>query len=71
MQPIAFATALAAASAIFAVVLILLRVVAPQVFVVVFNSQFFGADVAFLLPLPRNDCCPDRLSSLRRRGSSA
>jgi hypothetical protein len=33
-----------------AVVLILLRVVAPQPFVIVFNCQFFGADVASLLP---------------------
>jgi hypothetical protein len=50
MQPIAFATALAAASAIFAVVLILLRIAAPRLFVIVFNGQFFGADVASLLP---------------------
>jgi 2TM family of unknown function (DUF5676) len=50
MQAIAFATALAAASAIFAVVLMLLRVVAPRLFVIVFNGQFFGADVASLLP---------------------
>jgi len=50
MQPIAFATALAVASAIFAVVLILLRVAAPRLFVIVFNGQFFGADVASLLP---------------------
>ncbi len=50
MHPIAFATALAAASALFAVVLILLRVVAPRLFVIVFNGQFFGADVASLLP---------------------
>ncbi len=50
MHPIAFATALAAASAIFAVALILLRVVAPRLFVIVFNGQFFGADVASLLP---------------------
>ena len=28
----------------------LLRVVAPRLFVIVFNGQFFGADVASLLP---------------------
>ena len=50
MQPIAFATALAVASAIFAVVLILLHVAAPRLFVIVFNCQFFGADVASPLP---------------------
>ena len=50
MQAIAFATALAAASAIFAAVLMLLRVVAPRLFVIVFNGQFFGPDVASLLP---------------------
>lgn len=50
MRPIPFANALAAATGLFAVALFLLRLVAPRVFAFVFNSQFFGADVASLFP---------------------
>ncbi len=50
MRPVPFANSLAVASGVFAIVLFLLRFVAPRLFVLVFNSQFFSADVASLLP---------------------
>jgi hypothetical protein len=50
LQPIPFANAIAAASAIFVILLLLLRLVAPSLFTVVFNSQMLGANIASLLP---------------------
>ena len=50
IRPLAFANALALTTALLAVLLIVLRTVAPAAFVFVFNAQFFGADVARLLP---------------------
>lgn len=50
IRPLAFANALALTTALLAVILIFLRVFAPTIFVFVFNAQFFGADVAMLLP---------------------
>ncbi len=49
MRSIPFANSLAAATGLFALALFALRSVAPRLFVFVFNSQFFGADVASLL----------------------
>lgn len=50
IRPWAFANALALTTAVLAVILMGLRVAAPSAFVFVFNAQFFGADVASLLP---------------------
>jgi hypothetical protein len=50
IQPIAFANALAVTTAVLAGVLLILRFLMPSIFVFVFNAQFFGADVASLLP---------------------
>jgi hypothetical protein len=50
IRPWAFANALALTTAVLAMVLIVLRVGAPSAFLFVFNAQFFGADVASLLP---------------------
>ena len=50
IRPLAFANTLAITTAVLALVLILLRIVFPAVFVFIFNAQFFGADVASLLP---------------------
>ena len=50
MRSIPFANSLAAATGLFALALFALRFVAPRLFAIVFNSQFFGADVASLLP---------------------
>ena len=50
IRPLAFANTLAITTAVLALILILLRIVFPPLFVFVFNSQFFGADVASLLP---------------------
>jgi len=50
IRPWAFANALALTTAVLAVLLMVLRVAAPSAFVFVFNAQFFGADVASLLP---------------------
>ena len=50
IRPWAFAHALALTTAVLAIVLIALRVAAPSAFLFVFNAQFFGADVASLLP---------------------
>ena len=50
IRPLAFANALALTTALLAVLLIVLRIFAPAMFVFVFNAQFFGADVAMLLP---------------------
>jgi len=45
-----FANSLAAATGLFAIVLFILRFIAPGPFAVIFNSQFFGAEVASLFP---------------------
>ncbi len=50
IRPLAFANTLAITTAVLALVLILLRIVFPPLFVFTFNAQFFGADVASLLP---------------------
>jgi hypothetical protein len=50
IQPIAFANALALTTAVLAGVLLILRHLMPTAFVFIFNAQFFGADVASLLP---------------------
>jgi hypothetical protein len=50
IQPIAFANALALTTAALAGILLAVRFLMPSVFVFIFNAQFFGADVASLLP---------------------
>ena len=50
IRPLAFANALAITTAILATLLLALRLFAPRLFIFVFNAQFFGADVAMLLP---------------------
>jgi hypothetical protein len=50
IRPLAFAHALALTTAVLAGILLVLRFSMPSVFVFVFNAQFFGADVASLLP---------------------
>jgi hypothetical protein len=50
IQSLPFANALALTSAVLVVLLVILRAVAPSVFVFIFNAQFFGANVASLLP---------------------
>ena len=50
IQPLAFANALALATVLLWLLLIVLRLAWPPVFLFVFNAQFFGADVASLLP---------------------
>ena len=50
IRPLAFANTLAMTTAVLALVLILLRIFFPPLFVFIFNAQFFGADVASLLP---------------------
>jgi len=51
IRPLAFANALAFTTALLGIFLIVLRLFAPAVFVLIFNAQFFGADVAMLLPV--------------------
>ncbi|HZS12666.1 MAG TPA: DUF5676 family membrane protein [Nitrospirales bacterium] len=51
IRPLPFANALAVTTAVLAVVLLVLRAAAPGPFVFIFNAQFFGANVASLLPL--------------------
>jgi hypothetical protein len=51
IRPLAFANALAFTTALLGILLIVLRLLAPAVFVLIFNAQFFGADVAMLLPV--------------------
>jgi hypothetical protein len=50
IQPIAFANALALTTAALAGFLLTLRMLAPTAFMFIFNAQFFGANVASLLP---------------------
>lgn len=50
IRPLAFANTLAITTAVLALILVLLRIAFPPLFVFIFNAQFFGADVASLLP---------------------
>ena len=50
IQPLAFANALALTTALLWVILMGLRALSPRAFLFIFNAQFFGADVASLLP---------------------
>lgn len=50
LHPIAFANAIAVTTAGLALFLLVLRLLVPQFFVFFFNAQFFGANVASLLP---------------------
>lgn len=50
IRPLAFANALAVTSTLLALLLVTLRLLSPSAFIFVFNAQFFGADVASLLP---------------------
>ena len=50
LKPLAFANAVAVTTAALTVFLWALRFVLPQFFTFFFNAQFFGADVASLLP---------------------
>jgi hypothetical protein len=50
IRPLPFANTLAITTAVLALVLILLRIGFPSLFIFIFNAQFFGADVASLLP---------------------
>jgi hypothetical protein len=50
IRPLPFANALALSTAVLAVLLGALRLFTPNAFVFIFNAQFFGADVASLLP---------------------
>lgn len=50
IRPLAFANTLALTTAALGLFLIVLRFAAPRIFVFIFNAQFFGADVASLLP---------------------
>ena len=50
IRPLAFANTLAITTVVLALVLIFLRIFFPALFVFIFNAQFFGADVASLLP---------------------
>ena len=50
LKPIAFANAIAVTTAALTVLLWALRFLLPSFFTFFFNAQFFGADVASLLP---------------------
>ena len=50
ISPFAFATSLALLTAVLFLLFFVLDLVAPGVFRFLFNAQFFGADVAALLP---------------------
>lgn len=50
LNNVAFATSLAILSGILYLLLYLLAIIWPEGFRFVFNAQFFGADVASLLP---------------------
>jgi hypothetical protein len=50
LNPIAFANAIAVTTAALTVFLWALRFLLPSFFTFFFNAQFFGADVASLLP---------------------
>ena len=50
LHPLAFANAIAATTGALTLFLLALRWLVPSVFTFFFNAQFFGADVASLLP---------------------
>jgi hypothetical protein len=50
LNTLAFASALAALTALVYLAFTLLALVSPSAFQLVFNAQFFGADVASLFP---------------------
>lgn len=50
LNPCAFASSLALLTAAFYVLFALLALVAPRVFQILFDAQFFGANVASLFP---------------------
>ena len=50
LNPCAFASSLAALTAALYVLFALLALVAPRVFQILFDAQFFGANVASLFP---------------------
>jgi hypothetical protein len=50
LKPVAFANAIAVTTAALTVFLWALRFLLPSFFTFFFNAQFFGADVASLLP---------------------
>jgi len=50
LKPLAFANAIAVTTAALTVFLWALRFLVPSFFAFFFNAQFFGADVASLLP---------------------
>lgn len=50
IHPLAFANAIAATTGVLTLLLFALRWLVPSVFTFFFNAQFFGADVASLLP---------------------
>jgi len=54
LKPIPFANAIAVTTAALTVFLWTLRVLLPPFFTFFFNAQFFGADVASLLPKDTN-----------------
>ena len=54
LKPIAFANAIAVTTAVLTVFLWALRFLLPSFFTFFFNAQFFGADVASLLPQDTN-----------------
>lgn len=54
LKPIAFANAIAVTTAALTVFLWALRFILPLFFTFFFNAQFFGADVASLLPKDAN-----------------
>ena len=54
LKPLAFANAIAVTTAVLTVFLWVLRFLLPQFFTFFFNAQFFGADVASLLPKEAN-----------------
>ena len=54
LRPLAFANAIAVTTAALTVFLWALRFLLPSFFAFFFNAQFFGADVASLLPKDAN-----------------
>jgi hypothetical protein len=50
LNKIAFATALAVLAAVMHLLFALVALISPNAFRLFFNAQFFGADVASLLP---------------------
>jgi hypothetical protein len=53
INPVAFASSLAVLTAALHVLFGVLALVSPRAFQLLFNAQFFGADVAALLPKVR------------------